>query len=96
MYLLTAKEVEWALNEKLNLSELSEEEIIELHKFFFMTYARATATPAKNILSLKPAKLLPIQQELVDKYGIGSLHRALFTTEKKAKKKGEKGGADDD
>ena len=93
MYLLTAKEIEWALNEKLNTSfiELPEDDVIELHKFFFMTYQRSTTN--KSTLSLKPAKLLPIQQELIEKSGIGSLHRALFTTEKKAKKKG---AADED
>ena len=86
LYMATAKEVEFAFNEKLNFNTLSEDDAVELYKFFFMTYQRATT--AKNTLSLKPAKLLPIQQELIDKNGIGSLHRALFTTEKKAKKKG--------
>ena len=56
-----------------------------------MTYQRSTTN--KSTLSLKPAKLLPIQQELIEKSGIGSLHRALFTTEKKSKKKG---AADED
>jgi len=30
-----------------------------------------------------------INQDLIEKKGIGMLHRALFTTEKKSKKKGE-------
>ena len=84
--MLTAKEVEFAFNEKINFTTLSEDDVVELYKFFFMTYQRATN--AKNTLSLKPAKLLPVQQELIEKNGIGSLHRALFTTEKKSKKKG--------
>ena len=54
-----------------------------------MTYQRITEE-GKSVLSLKSGKIFPIHQELVEKKGIGMLHRALFTTEKKAKKKGEK------
>ena len=89
MYLLTAKEVEYALNEKLNAAflELDDDNVAELSKFFFMTYQRTVDN--KSTLSLKAAKLLPFHQELIEKKGIGMLHRCLFTTEKKAKKKGE-------
>ena len=51
-----------------------------------MTYQRITED--KPCLSLKPGKIFPIHQELIEKKGIGMLHRALFTTERKSKKKG--------
>ena len=89
LYLLTAKEFEYCLSEKLSstLSELPDEDVCELMKFFYMTYQRITEEK-KNCLSLKSGKLFPIHQELIEKKGIGMLHRALFTTEKKSKKKG--------
>ena len=95
LYLLTAKEFEYCLNEKLtaSLADLSDEDCAELVKFFYMTYQRITEE-GKSVLSLKSGKIFPVHQDLVEKKGIGMLHRALFTTEKKAKKKGEKG--DDD
>ena len=52
-----------------------------------MTYQRITE--GKNCLSLKPGKIFPIHSDLIQKKGIGMLHRALFSTEKKSKKKGE-------
>ena len=52
-----------------------------------MTYQRIAEE--KNTLSLKSGKIFPVHQELIEKKGIGMLHRALFTTEKKSKKKGE-------
>ena len=55
-----------------------------------MTYQRITEE--KNCLSLKPGKIFPIPQELIEKKGIGMLHRALFTTERKGKEK-EKGSS---
>ena len=55
-------------------------------KFFYMTYQRITED--KPCLSLKPGKIFPIHQELIEKKGIGMLHRALFTTERKKKKEG--------
>ena len=51
-----------------------------------MTYQRTTEN--KSCLSLKPGKIFPVHQELIEKKGIGMLHRALFSTEKKSKKKG--------
>ena len=91
LYMLTAKEFEYCLNEKLTscLADLPDEDAAELCKFFYMTYQRITQEK-KNCLSLKSGKIFPIHQDLVEKKGIGMLHRALFSTEKKAKKKGEK------
>ena len=88
LYLLTAKEFEYCLTEKLNasLADLPDEDVVELMKFFYMTYQRITEE--KNCLSLKPGKVFPVHQELIEKKGIGMLHRALFTIEKKSKKKG--------
>ena len=54
-------------------------------KFFYMTYQRITED--KSCLSLKSGKIFPVHQDLIEKKGIGMLHRALFTTEKKSKKK---------
>jgi len=83
----------YCFTEKLNASvtELPDEDVVELMKFFYMTYQRVTE--GKNCLSLKSGKIFPIHQELIEKKGIGMLHRALFTTEKKLKKKG---GAEED
>ena len=88
LYLLTAKEFEYCLSEKLtaSLSDLPDEDVAELMKFFYMTYQRITEE--KSTLSLKSGKIFPVHQELIEKKGIGMLHRALFTTEKKSKKKG--------
>ena len=53
-----------------------------------MTYQRITEE-GKSVLSLKSGKIFPVHQDLVEKKAIGMLHRALFTTEKKSKKKGD-------
>ena len=55
-------------------------------KCFYMTYQRITEE--KSCLSLKSGKILPVHQKHIEKKGIGMLHRALFSTEKKSKKKG--------
>ena len=83
---MTAKEFEYCLSEKLNdsLADLPDEDIVELMKFFYMTYQRITEE--KNCLSLKPGKIFPVHQTLIEKKGIGMLHRALFTTEREKKK----------
>ena len=95
LYLLTAEIFEFYGGEKKNspLGELSDEDVAELMKFFYMTYQRITEN--KNCRNLKPGKLFAVHQELIEKKGIGMLHRALFTTEKK-KKKGGKGGDDEE
>ena len=68
LYILTAKEFEYCLSEKLSstLSELPDEDVCELMKFFYMTYQRITEEK-KNCLSLKSGKLFPIHQELIEK-----------------------------
>ena len=90
LYLLTAKIFEHFGGDKKNspLGDLPDEDVVELMKFFYMTYQRITQE--KDCGNLKPTKIFGVQQELVEKKGIGMLHRALFTTEKKSKKKGEK------
>ena len=89
LYLLTAKIFEKLGGNKKNspFGELSDENTAELMKFFYMTYQRITE--GKDVSTLKPEKIYGIQQELIEKKGIGMLHRALFTTERKAKKKEE-------
>ena len=90
LYLLTAKIFEFYGGSKKNspLGDLPDESVVELMKFFYMTYQRIVGK--KDCLSLKPEKIFAVHQELIEKKGIGMLHRALFTTEKKSKKKGEK------
>ena len=68
---------------------MSDEYVVELMKFFYMTYQRVVEE--KSCLNLKPEKIFAVHQELIEKKGIGMLHRALFTTEKekKSKKKDE-------
>ena len=91
LYLLTAKIFEYYGGHKKNspLGDLSDEYVVELMKFFYMTYQRVVEK--KSCLNLKPEKIFAVQQELIEKKGIGMLHRALFTTEKekKSKKKDE-------
>ena len=43
-----------------------------------MTYQRITEE--KSCLSLKSGKIFPVHQDLIEKKGIGMLHRALFST----------------
>ena len=96
VYLLTAKIFVAFGGDKKNspLGELEDDDVAELMKFFYMTYQRITEQ--KDCCNLKPSKIFGVQQELIEKKGIGMLHRALFTTEKKAKKKGDKEDKDDD
>ena len=70
------------------MADLPDEDVAELMKFFYMTYQRITEE--KSCLSLKSGKIFPIHQDLIEKKGIGMLHRALFSTEKVSKKKGAK------
>ena len=89
LYLLTAKIFEHFGGDKKNspLGDLSDDNVAQLMKFFYMTYQRVVER--KDCLSLKPEKIFAVHQELIEKKGIGMLHRALFTTERKAKKKEE-------
>ena len=62
LYLLTAKIFETFGGDKKNspLGDLSDENVVELMKFFYMTYQRITEQ--KNCLNLKPSKIYGIQQ----------------------------------
>lgn len=64
---------------------MEDEDIEVLIKFFYMTYQRIAED--KNCLSLKPKKIFPIHHNLIEKKGIGLLHRALFTYQKKYNKR---------
>ena len=94
LYLTTAKIIEYGINSKVAqcISELSDDDASGIIKFFYLTYSRITT--GKDCLSLKPGKIFPLHEDLVAKKGIGMLHRALFSTERKLKKKGEKGEDD--
>lgn len=83
------KAVDFGFSNKLmpTADKISEEDAIELNKFFFAFYQKNGDEKYKETSGLKPAKILPYQKELVDGKGIGMLHRACFTTEKKKGKK---------
>lgn len=68
-------------------NKVDEEDAVELNKFFFMFYQRASEN--KENSGLKATKISPYQKELIEAKGIGMLHRACFTTEKEKKKKKE-------
>lgn len=82
LYLTTAKLIEFALMEKdFNFQEnLNENEKAYLIKFYYNTYERVTQK--KNTLTLKPAKIYNAHYNLINKSGIGSVHRALFSIQK--------------
>ena len=86
LYLLTATEFEYCISENLKecLYELEDEDIVELIRFFYMTYQRVSEK--ENCLSLNSSKIFPIHQDIIEKKGIGILHRALFTTQKRYRK----------
>ena len=64
---------------------MEDEDIEILIKFFYMTYQRIAEY--KICLSLNPKKIFPLHHNLIEKKGIGLLHRALFTNQKKYNKR---------
>lgn len=89
MYKVTMKIVEYCFEEKCQsvVNTLSPEDLIELNKFFFVTYQRISEK--KNVGTLKSSKLFPLHQELLKNGGVGLMHRSMFTV-KKTKKEKEK------
>ena len=85
LYNLTVQIVDMFIQERKTnaLQNLPEEYLIEINKFFFMSYDRVAKKLDKTT---KPIKYLPIHQELMAKGKIGMLHRTLFTTKKEKKK----------
>ena len=79
LYLTTGRMVEMSLMEKeFNFTEkLNENEIIYLVKFYYMTYERYTTK--KPCLTLKPGKIFNAHYNLIEKSGIGTVHRSLFS-----------------
>jgi hypothetical protein len=82
LYTLTAKMFEYSQNQKdFNfIDKLTNDEKSSLMKFFFLTYDRFSS---KKECIVKPSKIYSIHQSIIGKEGIGSLHRTLFTTQKK-------------
>lgn len=83
LYLATARMIEVALSEKeiANFYEkLSDEEKCDLVKFFYMTYDRCAKK--QSCLTLKPAKLYNIHQNILSQQGVGIVSRALFSIQK--------------
>ena len=89
LYLLTAKEFEYCLAEKLNasLADLPDEDVAELMKFFYMSYQRITEE--KNCLSLKSGKVFPIHQELIEKKELVCCIELYLLLKKKERKREE-------
>ena len=89
MYLLTAKVFEFCLSEKLNasLADLPDEDIVELNKFFYMTYQRITED--KNCLSLKPGKVFPVHQDLIEKKELECCIELYLLLKRKERKRKE-------
>ena len=85
LYNLTVQVVDMFIQERKAsaLQNLPEEYLIEINRFFFMSYDRVAQKLDK---STKPIKYLPIHQELMAKGKIGMLHRTLFSTKKEKKK----------
>lgn len=83
LYVLTAKLIEFALAEKdlANFADsLSKEDKVELVKFYYLTYDRFSKK--QNCLTLKPAKIYTLHQNILSKEGVGIVSRALFTIQK--------------
>jgi len=83
IYLTTASMVELALSEK-DLSNFADqltcEETSEIVKFFYITYDRFSKK--LNCLTIKPAKIFQIHQNILTKEGVGVVSRALFSIQK--------------
>ncbi len=79
LYLVTGRMIEMSLMEKdFNFTDkLNEGEKIYLIKFYYLTYERFTCK--KPCLSLKPGKIYNAHYNLINKSGIGSVHRSLFS-----------------
>ena len=86
MYILTAKIIDYCFNEKFqnSLEKLDDDDLVELNKFFYMTYSRIAEK--KNVGELKPGKLFNLHESIIRKEGVGMLHRSLFSTMKSNKK----------
>ena len=86
MYLLTARIIDFCFNEKLQncVEKLGDEDLVELNKFFFMTYSRIS--DKKDVCGLKPGKLFTLHDLIIKKGGVGMLHRSLFRSLKNKKK----------
>lgn len=88
LYDLTKNAVDFGFNEKVMPAgdKLSDEDAVEINKFFFIFYQKATEKDYKETGTLKATKIAPYQKDLIEAKGIGMLHRACFTTERKKKK----------
>lgn len=89
LYNLFKGAVDFGFNEKVMPTgdKLTDEDAVEINKFFFTFYQKATEKDYKETGTLKATKIAPYQKDLIEAKGIGMLHRACFTTEKKKKEK---------
>ena len=87
-YIITYQIIEFMFENKLQslcTSNLDEDDLIELNKFFFETYKKIGEK--KELGNLKSTKLFPLHQEIIAKGGVGMLHRSLFQTQRVSKSK---------
>ena len=89
MYRVTMKIVEYCFEEKCQsvVNSLSPEDLIELNKFFFMTYQRISEK--KNVGKIKTTKRIPPHQELIKNESVGLMHRSKKKKKKTKKEKEE-------
>ena len=87
-YKITYQIIEFMFENKLQslcTTNLDEDDLIELNKFFFETYKKIGEK--KELGNLKSTKLFPLNQEIIAKGGVGMLHRSLFQTQRVSKSK---------
>ena len=87
-YKVTYQIIEFMFENKLQslcTTNLDEDDLIELNKFFFETYKKIG--DKKELGNLKSTKLFPLHQEIIAKGGVGMLHRSLFQTQRVKKSK---------
>ena len=86
MYDLTARVIDLSSVGRIQkcIEKLEDEDLVELNKFFFMTYSRIS--DKKDVCGLKPGKLFTLHELIIKKGGVGMLHRSLFRSMKNKKK----------
>ena len=61
-----------------SIEKLNDEDLVQLNKFFYLTYSRIS--DKKNVFDLKPGKIFGLHEIIIKKGGVGMIHRSLFRT----------------
>ena len=98
LYNLTSTIIEFCFDSKIIsiVNSLDLDDMAELNTFFFMTYQKISekgeaskdpkkSNSSKTEIKLKPSKLIPLHQELLEKGSIGMMHRSMFSIKKNLK-----------